>query len=306
MAARSISRPDVGSTGFGWRRRGVELLGVGLLAVALALALALWGHNPNDPSLNNATGGPSTNPLGQFGANLADMAKQTIGLAAWIVAMVLPLWGLRLILGRPLSWPWLPVVALPLALLASAAYLATWPLSEQWPYWVGLGGYVGDFLLHRLERPLGPASYPLVTGVASLVLVVLAIGVTLARALARRARRRRGPDARRARSPGGAGAALGGGGRSAPWRPGGAPARDGEARTRRWAGLHRQVVRRPRRAFAARWRAAATGRPPRPVQVGTGEPERVVRAGRAPARTGVPERHAAALERRRQPGGGRC
>ena len=70
---------------------------------------------------------------------------------------MLPLWGLRLILGRPLNWPWLPVVALPLALLASAAYLATWPLSEQWPYWVGLGGYVGDFLLHRLERPLGPA-----------------------------------------------------------------------------------------------------------------------------------------------------
>jgi S-DNA-T family DNA segregation ATPase FtsK/SpoIIIE len=121
MAVRSISRPDVGSTGFGWRRRGVELLGVGLLAAALALALSLWGHNPNDPSLNNATGGPSTNPLGPFGANLADMTKQTIGLASWIVAMVLPLWGLRLILGRPLSWPWLPVVALPLALLASAA-----------------------------------------------------------------------------------------------------------------------------------------------------------------------------------------
>ena len=178
MAVRSISRSEAGSTGFDWRRRGVELLGIGLLAVALALALALWGHNPNDPSLNNATGGPSTNPLGQFGANLADMAKQTIGLASWIVATVLPLWGLRLILGRPLSWPWLPVVALPLALLASAAYLATWPLSEQWPYWVGLGGYVGDFLLHRLERPLGPALYPLVTGIASVVLAVLAIGVT--------------------------------------------------------------------------------------------------------------------------------
>ena len=178
MAVRSISRSDVGGTGSGWRRRAVELLGVGLLAVALALAVALWGHDPNDPSLNNATGGPSTNPLGQFGASVADMAKQTIGLASWLVALVLPLWGLRLILGRPLNWPWLPVVALPLALLAAAAYLATWPLPEQWPYWVGLGGYVGDFLLHRLERPIGPANYPLVTGLASLVLAILAVGVT--------------------------------------------------------------------------------------------------------------------------------
>ena len=178
MAARSISRSDIGTTGSGLRRRGVELLGVGVFALALALALALWGHDVNDPSLNNATGGPSSNPLGHFGASVADMAKQTIGLAAWIVPLVLPWWGLRLILGRPLNWPWLPVVALPLALLAGAAYLATWPLSEQWPYWVGLGGYVGDFMLHRLERPVGPDNYALVTGLASLLLVILAVGVT--------------------------------------------------------------------------------------------------------------------------------
>ena len=178
MAVRSISHSDVGSPGSGLRRRGLELLGVGLLAVALALALALWGHDANDPSLNNATSGPSTNPLGHFGASVADMAKQTIGLASWIVALVLPLWGLRLIVGRPLNWPWLPILALPLALLAGAAYLATWPLSEQWPYWVGLGGYVGDFLLHRLERPVGPENYALVTGLAALVLVILAAGVT--------------------------------------------------------------------------------------------------------------------------------
>ena len=81
-------------------------------------------------------------------------------------------------LGRPVNWPWLPVVALPLALLAAAAFLATWPLSEQWPYWVGFGGYVGDFLLHRLERPIGPDLYPLATGLASLILLVLAAGVT--------------------------------------------------------------------------------------------------------------------------------
>jgi DNA segregation ATPase FtsK/SpoIIIE, S-DNA-T family len=178
MAARSISRSDMDTTGSALRRRGVELLGVGLLAVALALALALWGHDVNDPSLNNATSGPSTNPLGHFGASFADMAKQTIGLAAWIVPLVLPWWGVRLLAGRPLNWPWLPAVALPLALLAGGAYLATRPLSEQWPYWVGLGGYVGDFLLHRLERPIGPENYALVTGLASLLLIILAAGVT--------------------------------------------------------------------------------------------------------------------------------
>ena len=280
----------------------VELLGVGLLAVALALALALWGHNLNDPSLNNATGGPSANPLGQFGANLADMAKQTIGLASWIVATVLPLWGLRLILGRPLSWPWLPVVALPLALLASAAYLATWPLSEEWPYWVGLGGYVGDFLLHRLERPLGQALYPVVTGLASVVLVILAVGVSW-RELWHGARAAAAAPTRLVRS-----------------RPAAPEPRWAEAVDRRLGAREARLPApaKPARAgvlgfigrlFGDRARPQPSGAPRRPGVLPDpsrpGEPERVVRASPAPARTSVPERRAAALERRRQPGGGR-
>ena len=178
MATRSIFQSELGG-GSGWaRRRGLELLGVLLLVAGIALAIALWGHDPSDPSFNHATSGASTNPLGHFGASVADMSKQTIGRASWILPLVLALWGVRLIAGRSLRWPWLPVVALPLALLTAAAYLATWPLSEQWPYWVGFGGYVGDFLLHRLERPIGPDIYPLATGLASLLLLVLAVGVT--------------------------------------------------------------------------------------------------------------------------------
>ena len=178
MATRSIFQSELGG-GSGWvRRRGLELLGVCLLIAAAALAIALWGHDASDPSLNHATSGSSTNPLGHFGASVADMSKQTIGRASWILPLVLALWGVRLISGRPVNWPWLPVVALPLALLAAAAFLATWPLSEQWPYWVGFGGYVGDFLLHRLERPIGPDLYPLATGLATLILLVLAAGVT--------------------------------------------------------------------------------------------------------------------------------
>ena len=177
MATRSISRPDVGSAA-GWARRGAELLGGIALVAALALAIALWGHDANDPSLNHATSGASTNPLGSVGASVADMATQSLGLAAWLVALILSAWGLRLIFAKPLRWPWLPVLALPFALLASTAFLATRPLPDSWPYWVGLGGFVGDFLLHRLERPIGPDRYPLVMGISSLILLIVAIGVT--------------------------------------------------------------------------------------------------------------------------------
>ena len=97
MATRSIFQSELGG-GSGWvRRRGLELLGVSLLIAAAALAIALWGHDANDPSLNHATSGSSTNPLGHFGASVADMSKQTIGRASWILPLVLALWGVRLV-----------------------------------------------------------------------------------------------------------------------------------------------------------------------------------------------------------------
>ena len=101
------------------------------------MAVALLGHDPNDPSLNHATVGPVTNPLGYVGASIADLGLQTFGLAAWVPVLVLPLWGLRLILATPFDLSWLPVVALPLALLATAGWLATCPVPDSWPYWSG-------------------------------------------------------------------------------------------------------------------------------------------------------------------------
>ncbi|MDX1541584.1 MAG: DNA translocase FtsK 4TM domain-containing protein, partial [Geminicoccaceae bacterium] len=131
-----------------------------------------------DPSLNRAAPGPASNPLGSFGAILADLGLQTIGLAIWLVVLILPFWGVRLILGRPMQWFWIALTALPVALLAAAAYLATLEIPETWPYWVGLGGFVGDFLLHRLERLVGDAAYVAGSAGLAVLAVLLALGIT--------------------------------------------------------------------------------------------------------------------------------
>jgi S-DNA-T family DNA segregation ATPase FtsK/SpoIIIE len=178
MAVRTASGAERGVASEFVARRATEALGVCLLVFALVVAVALWGYDANDPSLNHATAGPSSNPLGAFGASLADLAQQTLGLAAWLLVVILPLWALRLIFARPLPWPWLPLVALPLALLAGAAWLATRPLPDSWPFWVGLGGFVGDYLLNRLERPIGPEIYPTITGALALMLAILAAGLS--------------------------------------------------------------------------------------------------------------------------------
>jgi S-DNA-T family DNA segregation ATPase FtsK/SpoIIIE len=179
MAARTASGSDHGGVSEFLARRATEALGLCLLAVALLVAVALWGYDPNDPSLNHATAGPSSNPLGHLGASIADVTQQTLGLATWLLVAILPLWAVRLIFGRPLAWPWVPVAALPLALLAGAAWLATRPLPDSWPFWVGLGGFVGDYMLHRLERPVGPEIYPTITGCLALVFAILSAGLSL-------------------------------------------------------------------------------------------------------------------------------
>ena len=135
--------------------------GIVLLVLGLLMVTALLGFEPDDPSLTNVTTGPIQNPVGAVGATLADLLFQTMGLASGLLAVVCVWWGGRLAFGQQLPWPWAPVIALPIALLGISAFLAaqTIPETQGWPYRVGLGGFLGDFQLFRLQPSLGAEGY---------------------------------------------------------------------------------------------------------------------------------------------------
>ncbi|WP_407049294.1 DNA translocase FtsK 4TM domain-containing protein [Methyloraptor flagellatus] len=83
-------------------RNLVGLGGLGLIALTALVATALATWQATDPSLSNATSAPVRNALGRFGAVVADLAMQLIGLSSAFLLLPLVVVGWRLLAsGRP-------------------------------------------------------------------------------------------------------------------------------------------------------------------------------------------------------------
>jgi S-DNA-T family DNA segregation ATPase FtsK/SpoIIIE len=194
-----------------WRHGASARFRGGLIAAiggALALALASW--RPSDPSFDASADGAATNLLGRAGANIADLMMQSLGVVAWLVAVVLLALGIaRAAHAQPhatralLRWRALAGLAAVVALaggLAGAAPPAIWPLA------CGLGGVVGDLqaaLLSRLARLVelpvaAPIGHVLLAAVG-LWLAAMALGIKAAH-VAALARPQRAPAPRRAQA----------------------------------------------------------------------------------------------------------
>jgi len=194
------------------RRRLVELAGLALMAAAAVLILSMLSYDSTDPSINTAGGNDNVNNLlGSPGAYLADIALQTLGLAAALGGIIIGVWGGLLFRRHALRQMWLRVAVLLLALLAAATAFQAVPAPELWPLNPGLGGAVGSKIfdwLGDVSDGRGPLTDPLVvgavTGAATVIATLWLIGLSRAEwragwyrlaALAGRAR----PTGRRAR-----------------------------------------------------------------------------------------------------------
>jgi len=124
----------------------LRLLGLAMLVVGGGGLLALLSFHPGDPSFNHATGNAAQNVLGLFGARVADLALQSLGVVAAFIVFPLCSHGLRFLWG--LNWVYWQrtwaVLALGCVLLAAG--LAGLSAPQGWPYAVGLGGLFGAML----------------------------------------------------------------------------------------------------------------------------------------------------------------
>jgi S-DNA-T family DNA segregation ATPase FtsK/SpoIIIE len=167
--------------------------GYGLLIVTVACAawasLATW--SVHDPSLNNATRAAPRNLLGGWGAVVADLAMQSLGLAAIILFLPLAAWGWHLFFHTTPNRRRLRLLAWPAAVILLAAALAALPQPKSWPLPNGLGGIFGDFFMagaHVIGPFLPQPAVSFVAGLAFFVigtmLLLFACGTSTSRLIA--------------------------------------------------------------------------------------------------------------------------
>ncbi len=143
---------DDARSGLPWRGYAAA---AGLALGGFYVAAAALGHHATDPSLNVAAPDIVRNPLGPWGAVVADLMLQLCGWAATPLGLAAAVGGLwRLIEGPSLPrWlGWRAGLGVLACLLATAA-LAALPVPATWGFRAGLGGLLGDWLLALLATP---------------------------------------------------------------------------------------------------------------------------------------------------------
>ncbi|MFL6753281.1 MAG: DNA translocase FtsK 4TM domain-containing protein [Sphingomicrobium sp.] len=155
------------------RRFFVRTWGAGLVALSSAGAVALATHNPNDPSLSTAAGGPPTNWLGSFGAYLSDVLLLLFGLGAALFLPVVAIAGLRMLrlepagrIGRGLLLAAVGAVLLGIALgLTSGSSVSGLP--------AGWGGALGLAAAHGVGSAIGLIPNPQIAAPARFAVLLL-------------------------------------------------------------------------------------------------------------------------------------
>jgi S-DNA-T family DNA segregation ATPase FtsK/SpoIIIE len=156
--------------------RGNEILAILLIAAGLLLALCLVSaaFYPNDPSWNSAGQSDTHNWAGAIGANVAATAFQFIGLASFLLPLLLFAAAWRRFRRSAKHQPWTRIVGLLVLVIAASALLSISQLRPLFDSSVQPGGLLGAVVSQGLASGLSNI------GATILLVAIAATGLLLA------------------------------------------------------------------------------------------------------------------------------
>ena len=140
-----------------FKNRLLEVLGLCLLVMLLALTTALATWSISDPSWNNAVNSPIANYLGYPGAVISDQLIQYFGLAVFVLIAIPIIWAMSLIGHEVTKKPFKRGLFFILSIILLASGLSLLPTPDNWPLGSGMGGAVGDTISSALTSVLSIA-----------------------------------------------------------------------------------------------------------------------------------------------------
>jgi S-DNA-T family DNA segregation ATPase FtsK/SpoIIIE len=162
-----------------------EIIAIALFALGVMLTLCLVFFNPNDPSLNSAGQDETRNLVGPVGAYVSDAMLQTVGLASYLLPLLLFLAAWRRFRTRRIHAPVTRIAGLLTLLISASAILALLRMPLLFDGRVSAGGFVGTFVASNLASALNSVgAFVLLFALASTGLL-LATNFSFARAYER-------------------------------------------------------------------------------------------------------------------------
>ena len=156
--------------------RGNEILAILFIAFGLLLALCLISaaFYPNDPSWNSAGGTETHNWAGAIGANVAATGFQLIGLAAFLLPLLLFLAAWRRFHSPTIHRPWMRILGVMVLVISASALLSISQLHPLFDSSVQPGGLLGAVVAQGLASGLSTV------GATVLLIAIAATGLLLA------------------------------------------------------------------------------------------------------------------------------
>jgi S-DNA-T family DNA segregation ATPase FtsK/SpoIIIE len=151
-----------------------EIIAIALFALGMLLTLCLVFFNPNDPSLNSAGQDETRNLIGPVGAYVSDVMLQSVGLASYLLPLLLLLAAWRRFRTRRIHAPISRIIGLVTLLLSASGILALASLPLLFDGRVSAGGFIGTLVAGTLASALNGV------GALVLLLALAATGLLLA------------------------------------------------------------------------------------------------------------------------------